>query len=562
MAHPLFSPEAKYLLQEKNDAGMKEFCETLHPATVAESLDADIPADQTWHFLKQTSVKHQAAIFEYFPINLQVSMVEGTGREHMAKLIELMSHDDRGDLMRRLMPKVSESLLRLVDEADRRDIATLVRQGENTAGALMTTDYAWLPPNLTATEALDRLRLQAPESETIYYIFILDEQRRLHGVLSLRDLILAPRHTLIRDIMEPHVVSVRAEEDRDKVAKTIAQYDLLAIPVMDDQNRMVGIITHDDVIDVVVQEATEDVHRMGAVGPLAENYLTANFVTVWRKRAFWLACLFVAELFTFTALSHFDEAINSVVVLALFVPLCISTGGNSGSQAATLITRAMALGQVTLRDWAKVLRHEIVMGIVLGLTLGAIGFVRGSATPEDIRGNMVKRDMEFHVKVPLERNAEVVKHEELHAPTWWAFFFGPKEKRWRIQFPQGCVDESILEKKIEAILPTNIKWTESDAVEGEKLHVDQKESRKFKVYHIPEKSEVRTDAVDRWLLAMVIAQAVAIICVWGTLVGSMLPLIFRRIGVDPGVASSPFVATFVDVTGIVIYFSIASIWLL
>src|SRR5262249_47363878 len=152
----------------------------------------------------------------------------------------------------------------------------------------------------------------------------------------------------VRDIMEEKVVSVRASDDRDKVAKTIAQYDLLAVPVVDDNGRMVGIITYDDVIDVVVEEATEDVHRMGAVAPMAENYLTANFVTVWRKRAVWLACLFVAELFTFTALSHFDEAINRVVVLALFVPLCISTGGNSGSQAATLITRAMALGQVTL----------------------------------------------------------------------------------------------------------------------------------------------------------------------------------------------------------------------
>ena len=164
-----------------------------------------------WRFLKHTSIKHQAVIFEYFPIDWQVQMVEGTGREHMAELIELMSHDDRVDLLRRLMPRVAESLLRLVDEADRRDIATLARQGENTAGALMTTDYAWLPPNLAASEALDRLRLQAPESETIYYIFILDEQRRLLGVLSLRNLILAPRHALVRDIMEDQVVAVRRQ---------------------------------------------------------------------------------------------------------------------------------------------------------------------------------------------------------------------------------------------------------------------------------------------------------------------------------------------------------------
>lgn len=545
MPHALFSPEVKFLLQENDAAGMKDFCETLHPATVADALAADVPVDQVWRFLKHTSIKHQAAIFEYFPIDWQVQMVEGTGREHMAELIKEMSHDDRGDLLRRLMPRVAESLLRLVDEADRRDIAMLVRQEENTAGALMTTDYAWLPPNLTASEALDRMRLQAPETETIYYIFVLDDQHRLIGVLSLRDLILAPRHALIRDLMEAQVVSVRASEDREKVAKTMAQFDLIAIPVVDDQNRMVGIITHDDVIDVVVQEATEDVHRMGAVAPLAENYLTANFVTVWRKRAFWLACLFVAELFTFTALSHFDEAINKVVVLALFVPLCISTGGNSGSQAATLITRAMALGQVTILDWVKVLRHELLMGIVLGLTLGAIGFIRASMTPEDVRGNITKRDEEFHIKVPVEMVGQV-----------------REDGRNRLHFPKGSIQESQLESAVQIVLPDGGKVEVTDALAGEKLHVDAANRQAFKVYHIPPASQIRTDAVDRWSLAIVISQAVAVICLWGTLVGSMLPLIFRRLGVDPGIASSPFVATFVDVTGIVIYFTIASVWLL
>ena len=545
MPHTLFSPEVKYLLEENNAEAMQVFLESLHPATVAEALATDLPVDQVWRFLKHTSIKNQAAIFEYFPIDWQVQMVEGTGREHMAELIKEMSHDDRVDLLRRLMPRVAENLLRLVDEADRRDIATLVRQEENTAGALMTTDYAWLPPSLTASEALDRLRLQAPESETIYYIFVLDEQRRLVGVLSLRDLILAPRHALIRDLMEEQVVSVRAIEDSEKVAKKMAQFDLIAIPVVDEQGRMVGIVTHDDVIDVVVQEATEDVHRMGAVAPMAENYLTANFVTVWRKRAFWLACLFVAELFTFTALSHFDEAINRVVVLALFVPLCLSTGGNSGSQAATLITRAMALGQVTLGDWFKVLRHELYMGLVLGITLGGIGFVRASLTPEDVRGNMMKHEEEFHIKVPVELASKV-----------------QEDGKHRLHFPRGCIQESDLETPVQIVLPEGGKIHVTDSVTGEKINVDDTSNRAYKVYHIPPNSQIRSDAVDQWSLALVIAQAVAVICLWGTLVGSMLPLIFRRLGVDPGIASSPFVATFVDVTGIVIYFTIASVYLL
>jgi magnesium transporter len=230
------------------------------------------------------------------------------------------------------------------------------------------------------------------------------------------------------------------------------------LPVVDADNRLVGIITSDDVLDVVVDEATEDVHRMGGVGPLTENYLEASFVTIWRKRAVWLSALFVAEMFTFNAMAHFDDAMKAVTVLALFVPLCLSTGGNSGSQAATLITRAIALGQVKVSDWFRVLRHEMLMGLVLGLTLGAIAFFRTFLlTPHDVLEN-----------------------------------------------PSGSV-------------------------------------------------------TPLWLLTVTMTIAVTAICLWGTLIGSLLPMVFKRIGVDPGVASSPFVATFVDVTGIMIYFSIARV---
>jgi magnesium transporter len=544
MVHVLFGPEVREMLEENNDAGMRVFLESLHPATVAEALTGDLDVEQVWRFLAHTDIRNQAAIFAYFPIDWQLKMVEGAGKERMARLIEQMSHDDRVDLMRRLPPTVAEGLLRLVDEADRRDIANLVRQDKNTAGGLMTTNYAWLPPHLTASEALDRLRLQAPESETIYYIFVLDEEHRLLGVLSVRDLILAPRHVLLRDLMETNPVSVRVTDDREHVAEVLAQYDLLALPVVDEQNRMVGIVTHDDVIDVVVQVATEDVHRMGGVGPIAENYLEANFVTVWRKRAFWLACLFGAELFTFTALSYFDEAINRVVVLALFVPLCISTGGNSGSQAATLITRALALGQVTIFDWFKVLRHELLMGVVLGLTLGVIGFARGSLTPEDVRGNIVKREQAYHIRVPPELVKDIRK-------------IGAD----RTEFPKGSVQISDLDENVIVIPPRGEKVEEQPTDPTHGLTPDAPAEAGTKTFHIPAGSETRTEAVSRWDLARVIALAVFFICLWGTLVGSMLPLLFRRIGVDPGIASSPFVATFVDVTGIVIYFNIASIFI-
>jgi magnesium transporter len=535
MVHVLFGPEVREMLQEGDDRGMQSFCEDLHPATVAEALTEELGVEEAWSFLGHTSIRQQAVIFEYFPIDWQVKMVEGTGRQRMAKLIEQMSHDDRAELLRRLSPRVQESLLCLVDEADRRDIATLVKYPENSVGALMTTDYAWLPASLTGAEALDRLRMLAPKSETIYYIYILDEQRRLLGVLSLRDLIVSPRQAVLRDLMEKEVVSVLVSEDREKVAREMARYDLLAMPVVDDERRMVGIVTHDDVIDVVVAEATEDAHRMGAVGPLEENYLEASFTLVWRKRATWLAFLFFAELFTFTALAHFEDAIAEVVVLSLFVPLCISTGGNSGSQAATLITRAIALGQVSPGTWMRVLRHEFLMGLVLGLTLGAIGFVRGAITPADVRGDTKERDVAWQARVP--------KSEALP----------PVHNDATLELPAGTVQlvPTTLKKPLEVVAP-----------QGESFHVDEQSDPDYRLFSFPKGCMVRYEAVSRWGLAIVISMAVASICLWGTLVGSMLPLVFRRFGVDPGIASSPFVATFVDVTGIIIYFSIATIWLL
>jgi magnesium transporter len=532
MSHPLFGPELLQMWQENDTAGMKAFCESLHPATVAEALAESLQPEEVWRVLQLTDIPTQAAIFEYFPIDWQIKMVEGINREKMAKLIEEMSHDDRAELLRRLRPRVAEQLLRLVDEAERRDIANLVKYQENTAGALMTTDYAWLPENVTVSEALDRLRLQAPDKETIYYVYVLDNQRKLLGMVSLRDLILAPRQALIRDIMQKDVVTARLDDDREQVAQQMARYDFLAMPVVDGEDRLVGIVTYDDAIDVVVQEATEDAQRMGGVGVMGENYLEANFLTVWRKRAVWLACLFGAELFTFTALTHFEDAIKTVVVLSLFIPLCISTGGNSGSQAATLITRSMALGHVSSRDWLRVLRHELAMGLVLGITLGAIGFVRAVLTPGEVLSNTEERKTEFQVRVPKDQPLVVRPDGKIELP------------------PQ--TEQVLTRHERHSLLVTLPK--------GASLPPPQP-SGEHRIYRFPEKTEVSYEVVSRWDLALVIAQAVAMICLWGTLVGALLPLAFRAMGFDPAFASSPFVATFVDVTGIVIYFTIAVLWI-
>ncbi len=536
MSDPLFTPEARLLLDKNDTEAMATFCETLHPATVAEALSDGFPVEDVWRFLHSTAIANRAAIFVYFPLEWQVRMVEGTGRQQMARLIEQMSHDDRADLLRRLDPQVAEGLLRLVDEADRRDIATLTKYPENSAGALMTTDYAWLPANITVETALERLRLQAPDRETIYYIYVVDEQRRLLWVVSLRELILASRRAVLADLMDTNPVTVRVTDDREKVAQDITRYDLLAIPVVDADGRLVGIVTYDDVIDVVVSEATEDVHRLGGVNPLTENYLEARFAVIWRKRAVWLACLFLAELFTFTALSYFEDAIAAVVVLSLFVPLCISTGGNSGSQAATLITRAMALGQVDSRDWKRVFRHEVTMGLVLGLTLGGIGYLRASLTPASVRSSSQPRPEAFVVEVGKDTRLE----ERAEVEGW-----GPWRKTTTlVTIPAGLRQSMVEKHQTEVALP-----------EDGELKVEEKAGNL--VFHFPPKCKVHHPPVNRWKLSLVIALSVAAICLWGTLIGSMLPLIFRRLGIDPGIASSPFVATFVDVTGIIIYFSIA-----
>lgn len=548
MAHPLFGPEVRVMLQENDAEGLKTFLETLHPATVAETLAEDFTVEDAWRVLQHTSIRNQAMIFEYFPIDWQVKMVEGTGRQHMAKLIEQMSHDDRAELLRRLPPRVAEAILRLVDEADRRDIASLVKYAENTAGALMTTDYAWLPANITVSEALDRLRLQAPDRETIYYVYVLDDQHRILGVLSLRDLILASRHALIRDIMDREPITVKVTDDREQVAQLVDRYDLLAVPVIDNDGRMVGIITYDDVIDVLKKEATEDVHRMGGVEPMEENYLEANFVKVWLNRAKWLSVLFVAELATFTMLSYFEDAIAQIVVLALFVPLCISTGGNSGSQAATLVTRAIALGQIASRNWRKVFRHELLMGIALGLSLGSIAYFRGVMTPENVRRNPITRPEAFEARVPKDRPLQFAARKVGLWESAVGFFKG--EEELDVELGPGTRQTITEAHGVRVTLPAGEEPPRAVEMDG------------LLAYEFPAKCTLRHEPVNRWLLGIVIAQAVFFICLWGTLIGAMLPLVFKQLGVDPGIASSPFVATFVDVTGILIYFTIAKYWLL
>lgn len=456
MMNPLLLPEIRMMFVEGDAEGMAALVNDLHPASVAEFAEG-LTVEEIWALFSHGDADRQADIFSFFPEEKQLELAEGAGGERMSMLLSAMSHDDRVDFLKRLDPHAVESLLPLMAKADREDIRKLLSYPEGSAGSMMTTDYATLLPDLTVEEAINRLRQQATQKETIYYIYVTNEDRKLLGFVSLRHLILAKLSAVVRDIMQSDVVYVRVDLDQEEVARIVGKYDFIAIPVVDNDHRIVGIITHDDALDVIVEEATEDAQRMGGMAPLEEPYLDVPFTTMWRKRAVWLSCLFVAELLTFTAMSRYEKEMEEHVVLAMFTVLCISTGGNSGSQAATLITRAIALGHVTTRQWWKVVRHEVMMGLALGLTLGVIGFLR--------------------VMTPVVTPASVI------------------------------------------------------------------------------------DGVDRTMLSVVVAQSVAVICLWGTLVGSIIPMIFTKLGFDPGYASSPFVATFVDVTGIVIYFTIAQIYL-
>lgn len=466
MPHPLFTPEIREMLVENDEEGLRTLCETLHPATIAEALDDDdFGVDDVWRLLGTTDLRTQASLFEYLPMSRQVELAEGPARPQVARLIGKMSHDDRVDLLRRLPTRVKESLLRLVDEADRKDIATLVSYEENSVGALMTTDYAWVPPSLTAAEAIDQLRQQAPDKETIYCVYVLGEPtrrpdggvspRKLLGVVSLQDLILAPRHALIRNLMEEEIVSLRVDDTRSDAAEALARYDFIAMPVVDANEALVGIITHDDVLDVIQQEATEDLQRQAAVGPIEGSYLEARFGNVWYNRAKWLTLLFVLQTGTVYVMDRYEDKL-AVAALVSCLPLVLSVGGNAGSQAATLVVRALALEEIDVLDWLRVLGRELLMGGALAALLGLLGLIRTwIATPSDMVGH----------------------------------------------------DSEVLTR-----------------------------------------------------LTYVLGIAVALICLWGTLLGSMLPLFFRRLGFDPALISSPAIATLSDVSGIIIYANVAALF--
>jgi magnesium transporter len=370
--------------------------------------------------------------------------------------LRLLPPDDAVDLLQEAPAEERSSLLALLDEPSRKEVNALLAYAEDEAGGLMNPRYARLRPHMTVDEAISYLRKQTRERlETIYYVYVLDEQQHLLGVVSFRELFAAQPDKRVRDIMHTEVLSVREDLDQESVSRVVAQQGLYAIPVVDGENRVKGIVTYDDIVDVVEEEATEDIQKFGGMEALETPYLQAAFGHMVRKRAGWLAVLLLGEMLTATAMSYFEDEIARAVVLALFVPLIISSGGNSGSQASTLVIRAMALGELKLRDVWRVTRRELAAGAALGSVLGVIGFLR-------------------------------IALWELVRPTYGEHYL---------------------------------------------------------------------------MIGATVAGSLLGIVMVGTVAGSLLPFVLRKLGFDPASASAPFVATLVDVAGVVIYFSIASVLL-
>ena len=367
--------------------------------------------------------------------------------------MRLLAPDDSADLIQEAPLAERENLLALLDDSARREVKGLLDYAEDKAGGLMNTRYSRLRAEMTVDEAIAYLRRDAQHREkTVYYVYVVDSQERLMGVVSFRDLIVAPGDKRVGDVMRAEVISARDDLDQETLSKLFMRHHLLMMPIVDAEGRIRGVVNVSDIVDVVQEEATEDIQKLGGVETLEGPYLQVPMLSMIRKRAGWLAALFLGEMLTATAMGQFEAEIARAVVLALFVPLIISSGGNSGSQATTLVIRAMALGEVRVVDWWRVIRRELVAGLGLGLILAFIGLGR----------------------ILL----------------------------WQLLF---------------------------DAY-GEHY----------------------------FLIALTVALSLVGVVLWGSIAGSLLPFILRGLGFDPASASAPFVATLVDVTGLIIYFTVAA----
>ncbi len=361
--------------QERRDE--IESLRSLHPADIAEILEeSDAEPSQLVKLLALIGNHKAVETFALLSIEIQQECLEASNAQTMLRFVEHMEPDDRVDLLKAVDEDVREAIMPLIAQAERNDIRKLWHYEEGTAGAVMTTEYAMLPQHLTVAAALEKLRLQAPNKETIYYIYITDAERHLIGTISLRDLIMAKPSAGLDVIMETLVISVNHYMEVEEVAAVISKYDLLAVPVVDKENRLVGIVTVDDVLDIIEAESTEDFQRISAVMPFDEEYFKRPLHRLFWSRFTWLAILLFTSLISTTIMELNAGVLNQMVALAFFIPMVMGTCGNAGTQSATMVVRSMALGEIELSDFGRLFRRELVMGLILGLALGLMAYFR------------------------------------------------------------------------------------------------------------------------------------------------------------------------------------------
>ncbi|GAB4271858.1 magnesium transporter [Deferrisoma sp.] len=375
--NPVLTSELRACLARGDAATLREFAEDFHPAALAECLEG-LSAGEVAAFLSFLEPRRGAEVFSYLPTPLQLEVAERFTRQDLARLLTYMSHDERADLVKRLEPETLEALWPALAQAEREDIRRLASYEEGTAGAVMTSDYVTLFPELTAAEALNKIRREAPDRETVYYAYVVSPDRRLLGAVTLKDLILARPSTLVRDILQPDPIRVRVTDDQEEVARTIEKYDLLAVPVVDAEDRMVGIVTHDDAFDILREEQTEDLERlMGITGePRDEPYLEVPVWTHFRRRVGWVVGLAAVGIVSGLILHRYEDAIARLALLAVYIPMVADTGGNTGSQSATVVIRALALRQLSPRSALRVLWKEFRVSVLLGAVLGGLAYAK------------------------------------------------------------------------------------------------------------------------------------------------------------------------------------------
>jgi magnesium transporter len=438
------------LLDKRGWNELRDYLAGMQPPEVADVLEELSPVDRMLGF-RSLPRDRGSEVFAYLEPAKQNELAHHLTNEDARQILADISPDDRTALLEELPAKVTRRLMDLLGPEDLREARTLLGYPEESVGRLMTPDYVAVRPQWTLQQALDHIRKRGRDAETINIVFVVDDRWRLIDDLRLRQILLGEPDAMVESLVDRNFVALHATDDREEAVRMMREYDRVALPVVDSDGVLLGIVTIDDVLDVAEEEATEDIQLMGGMEALHNPYLDTPFFRMVRKRGGWLMFLFLGEMLTAAAMGYFEDEISRAVVLALFIPLIISSGGNSGAQAASLVIRAMALEEVTLRDWWRVMRREIAAGVSLGTLLGLIALLQVLLWPG---------------------------RQTLYGPHYV-------------------------------------------------------------------------------LVGLTVAFSLVGVVLWGTLTGSMLPFAFRRFGFDPAVSSAPFVATLVDVTGILIYFTVA-----